>query len=233
MLTGVGLLHNAGFDVTSLLAGLGIGGIAIALAAQKSLENLFGGITLFLDRPVRIGDLCRFGDRVGTVEEIGLRSTRLRTPDRTLVAIPNSEFANLQLENLGSRDQVWFHPTLCVRSDTRPDQMKRILVELTQMLSHHDGVEPNGVSVRFVGFGPYSLNIELSAYVNTADWSHYLVIAEDLHLHSMEIIERAGSGLAFSAPPIHMPETSDQTVDRSQRVRARRPATGTQGVSRT
>jgi len=234
VLAGVTLLHNAGFNVTSLLAGLGIGGVAIALAAQKSLENLFGGITLFFDRPVRIGDLCRFGDRVGTVEEIGLRSTRIRTPDRTLVAIPNSEFVNLQLENLGCRDQIWFHPTLCVRSDTRPDEMKHILVELAEMLSHHDGVEANGVSVRFVGFGPYSLNIELSAYVNTDDWSNYLSIAEDLHLRCMEIIERAGSGLAFSAPPVHpQPEAGDPTSNRLGPMSSRRRATHPRGVPRT
>jgi MscS family membrane protein len=232
ILAGVTLLHNAGFNVSSLLAGLGIGGIAIALAAQKSLENLFGGITLFLDRPVRIGDLCRFGDRVGTVEEIGLRSTRIRTPDRTLVAVPNSEFVNLQLENLGSRDQVWFHPTLCVRSDTRPDQMKHILAELTEMLAHHEGIEPNGVSVRFVGFGPYSLNIELSAYVDTDDWSHYLLIAEDLHLRCMEIIERAGSGLAFSAPPVHTPEAGDPPSKPLAPERSRRRATQVRGVPR-
>lgn len=215
------LLNNAGFDVTTLLAGLGIGGIAVALAAQKSLENLFGGVTLFLDRPVRIGDPCRFGDRVGTVEEIGLRSTRIRTPDRTLVAIPNSEFSNLQLENLGSRDKIWFHPTLSVRSDTRPKQMKRILAELAEMLVHHDNVDANNVYARFVGFGAYSLNIDLSAYVITGDWSRYLAIAEDLHLRCMEIIERAGSGLAFSAPPIHISRSeTEEEVDEGTRRRA-------------
>jgi MscS family membrane protein len=197
----VTLLHTAGFDVTTLLAGLGIGGIAVALAAQKSIENLFGGVTLFLDRPVRIGDPCRFGDRVGTVEEIGLRSTRVRTPDRTLVVVPNSEFSSLQLENLGSRDKIWFHPTLSLRSDTRPDQMKHILSELTEMLAHYDRVESSSVSVRFVGFGAYSLNIDVSAYILTDDWSNYLTVAEDLQLRCMEIIERAGSGLAFSLPP--------------------------------
>jgi len=146
-----------------------------------------------------------------------MRSTRIRTPDRTVVAIPNSEFANLPLENLNSRDQIWFHPTLSVRSDTRPHQMKQILAELTEMLCHHDGVEPKGVSVRFVGFGAYSLNIELSAYVNTGEWSSYLAIAEELHLRSMEVIERAGSGLAFSAPPVHIPQ-AQQSALKSRRA---------------
>jgi MscS family membrane protein len=102
----VAILDNFGFSVTALIAGLGVGGIAVALAAQKTIENLFGGLTLFGDRPVGVGDFCRFGDKVGTVEEIGIRSTRVRTLDRTLVTIPNAEFSNLQLENFTRRHPI-------------------------------------------------------------------------------------------------------------------------------
>jgi MscS family membrane protein len=117
-------------NVTALIAGLGVGGIAVALAAQKTLENLFGGITLYADRPVRVGDFCRFGDRVGTVEEIGLRSTRIRTLDRTLVSVPNAEFSNLHLENYTARDRIWYHPTIGLRYETTPDQLRFVLVEV-------------------------------------------------------------------------------------------------------
>ena len=117
---------------------------------------------------------------------------------------------------------------LSLRSDTGPEQMKRILANLTEMLSHHDSVEPATVYARFVGFGAYSLNIDLSAYVVTGDWSRYLAIAEDLYLRCMEIIERAGSGLAFSGPPIHISRTAiegdaDEGNRRQQRQRVHLP----------
>ena len=117
-----------------VLAGLGVGGIAVALAAQKSIENLFGGVTLYADQPVRVGDFCRFGDAIGTVEDIGLRSTRIRTLDRTIVSVPNAEFANLQLENFSKRDKFWYHPTIGLRYETTPDQLRYILVEVRRML---------------------------------------------------------------------------------------------------
>ena len=106
------LLDALGFNVTALVAGLGVGGLAVAPAAQKRIENLIGGVTLYADQPARVGDLCRFGDILGTVESIGLRSTRIRTFDRSVVSVPNAEFANLHLDNLSRRDRFWYHPTL-------------------------------------------------------------------------------------------------------------------------
>ena len=97
---------SLGVPLTAVLAGLGVGGLAFALAAQSTIENVIGGITLFADRPVRVGDFCQFGDKVGTIEEIGLRSTRVRTLDRTVITVPNAEFAKLQLENFTRRDRI-------------------------------------------------------------------------------------------------------------------------------
>src|SRR5439155_709353 len=102
----IAALQNFGFNVTGLIAGLGVGGLAVALAAQKTVENLFGSVSLVADQPVRVGDVCRFGDTVGTVEDIGLRSTRVRTVDRTLVTIPNAQFSTLALDNLSQRDRI-------------------------------------------------------------------------------------------------------------------------------
>ena len=194
------LLDNAGVHVTALLAGVGLGGIAVALAAQKSIENLFGGLTLFLDRPVHVGQFCRFGTRFGEVEEIGLRSTRVRTPDRTLVTVPNAEFASLQLENFGTRDKIWFHPTLALRSNTPPDRLRRILAALRELLAKNPSLERDSARVTVVGFGAYAINVEMSAYVLTSSLDEYFTIAEELYLEVVAVLAEHHSGIAFSAP---------------------------------
>lgn len=187
-------LANWGFDMTTVLAGVGIGGIAIALAAQKTVENLFGGIAIITDAPVSVGDFCKFGDRVGTVEDIGLRSTQVRTLDRTLVTIPNGEFSSMMLENFSRRDKVWFHHTLNLKKDTAPDQVRTIMAEIEDLLRSNPKVEVGSMPVRFVG-GTASLDIEIFAYVQTSDYNEYLRIQQDLLLPMMEAVER------ISAPP--------------------------------
>jgi MscS family membrane protein len=191
------MMRAFGYEITALMAGLGIGGIAVALAAQKSLENLIGGITIYADQPLRVGDFCRFGERVGTVEEVGLRSTRVRTLDRTLVSIPNADFSSLQLENFSVRDKIWFHPRIGLRYETSPDQIRYILVEIRKMLYSHPKVDPDPARIRFVNFGAYSLDLDIFAYVRTTDYGEYLEVAEDLNLRIMEIVAEAGSSFAF------------------------------------
>ena len=193
----IAALDNFGYNVTTLVAGIGIGGIAIALAAQKSVENLFGGITLYADQPVRVGDVCRFGDRVGTVEDIGLRSTRIRTVERSVITVPNADFANLQIENLSRRDKYWYHPTLGLRCETTPDQLRYVLVELRKILYAHPMVDADPARVRFVRFAAYSLDLEVFSYVNAASYDEYLEVAEDLNLRIMDVVAQSGSGFAF------------------------------------
>ena len=190
-------LDNLGFKVTAVLAGLGIGGLAVALAAQKSLENVFGALTLYTSKPVRIGDFCRFGDRVGTIEEIGLRSTLVRTLDDSVVSVPNGEFSNLQLENFTKRRKIWYHPRLRLRYDTTPDQLRYILVEARRVLYGHPKVLPDLARIRFVEFGESSLDLEIFAYVDVTDWGQYLEVAEDLNLRIMGLIHKAGAGFAI------------------------------------
>jgi MscS family membrane protein len=204
LLAGIALLDSFGFDVTALLAGLGVGGIAVALAAQRTVENLFGGVSILADRPVSVGDFCRFGDRVGTVEEIGLRSTRIRSLERTLVTIPNAEFSRIQIENFAARDKLWYHPTLGLRYETTPDQLRYVLIEIRRMLYAHPKVDPDPARVRFTGFGAYSLDLEVFAYVRTRDWGEYLEIAEDLNLRIMDIVEASGSGFAFPSQTLYL-----------------------------
>jgi len=214
----VGVLDNFGFNVTAILAGLGVGGIAVALAAQKPVENLFGGVTLYADRPVRVGDFCRFGDKVGTVEEIGIRSTRIRTLDRTLVTVPNAEFSNLQLENFAARDSIRLYAVIGVRYETTPDQLRYILVEVRKLLYAHERVTMDPARIRFVGFGAYSLDLEIFAYVNTQDWNEYLGIREDLYLRIMDIIEASGSSFAFPSQTLYLGQDDAPTAERADEI---------------
>jgi MscS family membrane protein len=213
-------LDSFGFDVTALIAGLGVGGIAVALAAQKSLENLFGALMLFADRPVRVGDFCSFGGHVGTVEEIGMRSTKIRTLDRTVVSVPNSEFANMQLENYARRDKIWYHPTLGLRYETTPDQMRFVLVEIRKMLYAHPKVDPDPARIRFVGFGAYSLDLEVFAYVTATDYGEFLEIAEDLNLRIMDIVARAGTGFAFPSQTTYLEQGDGLDEKRTREAEA-------------
>ena len=189
-------LDNIGFKVTTILAGLGVGGLALALAAQSSIENMIGAITLYLSRPVRVGDFCRFGNSMGTVEEIGLRSTRVRTLDRSVVNVPNAEFARLYLENFATREKIWYHPRIRLRYETTPDQIRFILVEVRKLLYAHPKVLPEPARIRFTEFGEHSLDLDIFAYVDVTDYGEFLEVAEDLNLRIMDIVAKAGSSLA-------------------------------------
>ncbi len=190
------VLSAWGYNTTTILAGLGVGGIAIALAAQKTIENLFGGISIIGDRPVLVGDFGRFGKYVGTIMHIGLRSTRIRTLDRTVVSVPNGQFSAMELENFSARDKIWFHQTLGLRRDTTLEQLRRVLSSIRDVLKQNSKVEIGDIPVRFVGIGTYSLDIEIFAYVLTPDFDQFLGIQQELLLELMRAVERAGTGLA-------------------------------------
>jgi MscS family membrane protein len=191
------LLTEWGYNTTTILASLGVGGIAIALAAQKTIENFFGGVSVVADRPVAVGDFCKFGDRMGTVEDIGLRSTRVRTPDRTLVTVPNGQFSTMMIENFSKRDKMLFHFALNVRRDTKPDQVRTLLQSITSLLQHHDKVDAGAAPVQFVGVGTYSLDLDVSAYVLTSDDSEFAQIRQELLLAMLDAVESAGTALAL------------------------------------
>jgi len=216
------IIGSWGYNTSTILAGLGIGGIAIALAAQKTIENLFGGVAVVSDRPVTVGDFCKFGDRVGTVEDIGLRSTRVRTLDRTLVSIPNAEFSSMVLENFSQRDKVWFHPTLNLRRDTKPDQVRNILEAIRRILTEHPKSDVGALPVRFVGAGQYSLDIEVFAYIRTSDYDEFLKIQQDLLLRIMDAISAAGTALALPTQASVIYEATAQTEDPVNGVPSRR-----------
>ncbi|HEY3454100.1 MAG TPA: mechanosensitive ion channel family protein, partial [Bryobacteraceae bacterium] len=181
------VLSAWGYNTNTILAGLGVGGLAVALAAQKTIENLFGGISVITDRPVLVGDLCQFGGQIGTVEDIGLRSTRIRTNDRTVVTVPNSSFSTMTLENYSRRDRLWFHPTLQLRRDITSSQVREMMDALDKILREHPMIDVGGMPVRFTKIGDQSLQLEIFAYVQTADGDEFLKVQTELLLHFLDL----------------------------------------------
>lgn len=197
------ILDIFGFDVTTGLAALGIGGIALALGTQKTVENFIGSVTLIADQPVRVGDFCKIGDIVGTVEQIGMRATRVRTNERTVVSIPNGELASLKIENYAHRERFWFHPIFRLRMETTPDQLRYVLVELRTILYAHAKVNPVPARIRFIGIGEDALKLEVFAYVDAVDFDEFLAVQEDLLLLMMEVIAKSGTGFALPSQTIY------------------------------
>ncbi len=198
------ILGSLGFNMTTALAGLGIGGIAVAFAAQKTLENLFGGVSLLGDEVIRVGDLCRFGDRTGTVEDISLRSTRIRTPERSELSIPNGTLATMNVENLSRRDKILFNTKLGLRYETSADQLRYVLAQIRRLLYEHPKVETAGARIRFIGYDNSSLTLEVFCYVLTRDNNEFLAIQEDLLLRIMEIVEASGTAIAFPSRTVYL-----------------------------
>jgi MscS family membrane protein len=193
----IAVLSAWGYNTNTVLAGLGIGGVAIALAAQKTIENLFGGVAVVSDQPVFVGDFCKFGDNVGTVEDIGLRSTRIRTLDRTLVTVPNAQFSSMSLENFSRRDKMLFHPMLNLRRDTTPAQVRSILGSIHRILTEDPVIEAGNLPVRFIGVGSYSLDVEVFSYILTGDGDEFLRIQQELLLRILDSVAAAGTSLAL------------------------------------
>jgi MscS family membrane protein len=185
-------------NVTAALAGLGIGGLAIGLGAQKTFENLLGGISILTDKAVVVGDPCKIGDRAGTVEDIGLRSTKIRTEDRTLVSIPNGTVATATLENFRFRDKILFKQTVRLRYDLSPDHLRHVLAQLREVLVQHAKVEESTARVRMMRFGDYALEVELYAYILERDYGAFLATQEDVMLQVMETLERTGGAVALA-----------------------------------
>jgi len=185
-----------GFDVRTTLAGLGIGGVAIALAAQKTLENVIGGVSLLMDKAVHVGDFCQIGNQLGSVEDIGLRSLKLRTLDQSLLVVPNGLLAQMEFQNLTHRGKLLINQTFSLRIETRTKQLYVVLDRVQKMLDQHPLIEPGSSRVRVTSLAGAAFGLELFAYVKTGDWMQFTVIRQDLILKIAEIVEGSGTGLA-------------------------------------
>lgn len=205
VIAGIGFLSGIGLPVASLLAGLGIGGIALAFGAQKTVENLFGALAIGVDRPFREGDFIKVEDNVlGTVEEVGLRSTRIRTLDRTIVTLPNGRLSDMRVETYTLRDRIRLFALLNLARTTTAAQMREILAGLEDVLRKHPAIWPDDMTVRFVAVGESSLDIEIMAWFKTTDFGKFKAMREVVLLDFMQVIEKAGSAFAFPTRTLHV-----------------------------
>jgi MscS family membrane protein len=193
-----------GYPVTTVLAGLGIGGIALAFGAQKTVENLFGSVALAVDQPFRLGDFVKIEDFVGTVEKIGMRSTQVRTLDRTLISIPNGKLADMRIEDFAARERIRFAGTIGVVYGTTEAQMTRIIAGMEKVLRDHPKIWPDTVVVRFGGFGASSLDIEVMVWFETTDYNVFRDCRQDVLFGFMRVVEEAGSSFAFPTQTVHL-----------------------------
>jgi len=195
-------LQRLGVPVTSLLAGLGIGGLALALAAQKTVENVFGSVTLGVDQPFRPGDFVKIDDFVGTVETVGLRSTRIRTLDRTLITLPNGKLADMKIESYAARDRFRFHQVLWLPQVTPPERVRAIVADVRAVLEAHPN-RGDDASVFLKRFSDAGFEVEVMAWIKVPEFREFQAIRQDLLLALLGIVERNGSSISFPARTVH------------------------------
>ena len=188
-----------GVPVYGVIAGLGVGGLAIALSAQPTIENLIGGLNIFADRPIRVGHLCKYGTDIGTVEEIGIRSTRIRGADRTVTTIPNGMLSKMSIVNMTERERMLIRTVITLPGDAR-DRVRYLLAAIEEMLHKHSMLHRETARARLTGFTGNSAEIEVVAYANTRDTDEFLTIQQDVLLHTMEIVEQSKSSSAPASP---------------------------------
>ncbi len=217
-----------GFNMSTALAGVGIGTLAVGFGAQQTIANLFGGVSVLGDEVIRVGDVCKFGDRTGTVEDIGLRSTRVRTEERTLLAIPNGTVATINVENLSRRDKILFKTTLGLHLDTSAEQLRHVLTEIRAVLSGHEKIEKNTIRVRLTELAASAINVELVSYVMTRDFDEFAAVREQLLLRIMKFVEDSGTSLASPSQTLYLggdPAAKKDAVRQITDSRQGKPAT--------
>jgi MscS family membrane protein len=211
------VLFLAGFNLSAALAGLGIGGIAVALAAQKTIENFFGGIAILTDRVMRVGDLCRVGDTIGTVEDIGLRSTRIRTFERGLISVPNGSLSTANVENLSARDKMRIFCTIGLSFATSRAQLEAVLAQVGAMLREHPRVEKATAWIRLAKLAAGGLELEMQAYVLTREYNDSSTVREEILLSVMNLVEHCGTSLATSSQTVYLAREPEAAPEKTAR----------------
>lgn len=197
-------LNNVGVNITTVLAGLGVGGLAMALALQKPIEDMMGALSIFSQAPFRVGDFCKYREVFGVIEDIGLRTTRIRTLTNTVVSCPNAQIAYEEVENITYRSKIRFWPTLRLRYDTRPEQVEMIRDHIVSLLQAHEMVHEKPVRVRFTDFDRDAILIKIHSFLMTANYTESLEIAEGLNLRIMKIVEDAGARFALPGATVQI-----------------------------
>ena len=193
-------LEHLGFDASTILAGLGIGGVAIALASKQSIENFIGTITLYSSAPIRVGDVGRFSTISGTVEEIGLRCTRIRTIDRTVINVPNARLSEMDIENISEREKIRFKTDIRLDYKTNTEQLHGIIDDIKSLLVEHEKVDETPLRVTFKGFGLHGLQLNVFAYIGTTDFAEFQLVSEELHFGIMNTVVKHGSRIVPVVP---------------------------------
>jgi MscS family membrane protein len=220
------ILGVLGFNMSTALAGVGIGTLAVGFGAQQTIANLFGGVSVLGDEVIRVGDVCKFGDRTGTVEDIGLRSTRVRTEERTLLAIPNGTVATINVENLSRRDKILFKTVLGLHPDTSSEHIRKVLAEVRRVLNDHPKIENSTIRVRLTELATSSINVEILSYVLTRDFNEFAEVREDLLLRIMGFVEESGTTLASPSQTLYLsgdPALAKETTQAAKRISDARP----------
>jgi len=199
----VAVLQTFGVNVSAFIASLGLGGLAFALAAKDTAANLFGGFAILTDNIFKIGDWVKIGDVEGIVEDIGMRTTKIRAFDKRLIVVPNATIANSAVDNFSRRDRRRIKMRLGLTYSTTPSQMKKILADVRVMLQNHPKIHKEPLFVYFDEFGASSLDLFFYLFTTTSDWEEYLQIREDINLKIIDIVEANGSGFAFPSQSIY------------------------------
>lgn len=207
------LVQNLGYSISALLASLGIGGLAVALAAKDSLSNIFGSLMILLDRPFMLGDWVKVGDLEGTIEEVGFRSTRIRTFAKTQITIPNSVLMNMSIDNYSRMPKRRIKMTVGVTYATTPAQMRQAIADIKQMLRDHPAIDQDFLLVNFTDFGASSLDIMVYCFSSSTVWVEYLEAREDVCLKIMEILEKLGLEIAFPSRTLYLHESQSAAND--------------------
>ncbi|MAM05516.1 MAG: mechanosensitive ion channel protein MscS [Flavobacteriales bacterium] len=190
-------------NITALATGLGIGGVALAMASKESLENLLGSFTIFFDQPFTVGDTVTVGNITGTVEKVGFRSTRIRTFDKSLVTVPNKKMIDAELDNLGERPVRRVKFNIGLTYETSAEQIKSIVADIQKMIDNHPKTNQDG-KVRFQEFGSSSLDLLIIYFVNSPKWDTLIDVREDINYQIMEIVKKHKSDFAFPSTTVYL-----------------------------
>ena len=197
-------LQNLGYSVTSLLAGMGIGGMAIALASKDAIANMFGSVVLFVDRPFQVGDWIEMGDIEGTVEEVGIRTTKIRTFANSLITTPNALFTTSSINNWSRMRKRRIMMTIGVTYGTPAEKVQNAVDSIRRIIQEDDKILNDFYLVNFDAFGPYSLDILVYCFTSTTVWGEYLQAKQEFMLKLMREFEKLEIEFAFPTQSIHL-----------------------------
>jgi len=204
--------QNMGYSISGLIASLGIGGLAVAMAAKDTIANIFGSIMILIDRPFTIGDWIKTSEFEGVVEEIGFRSTRIRTFAKTLVNVPNSQLANMVIDNIDARSKRRIKMRIGITYDTTPENMQKAIAAIENILHQHDGVDKEFSLVKFDEFEDSSLSIFLYYFSKSKDWATYLQVRQEVNLEIMQALEKLGLDFAFPSRSLYLHDMNNDSA---------------------